>query len=333
MVICYYFYCVSIAIVSGIFVPLTSDLLLRPELMERSDIYFGASSLPSTMLHRSTLQLLRFHFSLFLLPVFLFALSQLPAFNWREALLIFFILHFLVYPASNGYNSYMDRDESPIGGLQRPLQPTRQLFFVTVIMDVIAVALSFLLTPIFAVGISLYILASRAYSYRGIRLKQYPIIGFLTVFTFQGAWTFYFVYNALHPAHTLQVPWLLCLIASLLIGALYPLTQIYQHEEDRKDGVTTISYLVGKRGTFLLSMGQFLIANACFYVWFKKQQTMNAFYLYLLMLLPVVLFFLYWMRRVWQNSEAADFTNSLRMNLLSTICTTAYFITLIIQNH
>ena len=76
------------------------------------------------MLQKSTIQLLRFPFSFFLLPVYLFALSQVPSPHWGHALLIFFILHLLVYPASNGYNSYMDRDESSIGGIKQPLQPT-----------------------------------------------------------------------------------------------------------------------------------------------------------------------------------------------------------------
>ena len=94
------------------------------------------------MIKRSTIQLLRFHFSFFLMPVYWFALTQLVNINWANAALIFFILHVLVYPSSNGYNSYMDRDTSPIGGLENPLQPTKHLFFVTVAMDVTAVALS-----------------------------------------------------------------------------------------------------------------------------------------------------------------------------------------------
>ena len=94
------------------------------------------------MLHRSTIQLLRFHFSLFLLPVYLFALSQLDKIDRVDAVIVFFILHVLVYPSSNGYNSYMDRDETPIGGLSKPLRPTKQLFYVSIIMDIIAVGFS-----------------------------------------------------------------------------------------------------------------------------------------------------------------------------------------------
>ena len=124
-------------------------------------------------MQKSTTQLLRFHFSFFLLPVYLFALSRVVYVNWWHALLIFIILHGLVYPASNGYNSYMDRDETSIGGIEKPLTPTLELYIVTLLMDAAAVALSFIISPWFAMGILLYILASRAYSYRGIRLKKF----------------------------------------------------------------------------------------------------------------------------------------------------------------
>lgn len=285
------------------------------------------------MLQKSTIQLLRFHFSFFLLPVYLFALSELEKIDWTNALFVFVILHLLVYPSSNGYNSYMDKDEAPIGGLKKPLQPTKELFYTTVLMDVIAIVLSASISSVFALCILLYILASRAYSYRRIRLKKYPVAGFLTVFLFQGALIFFASYHSVHPGRTLNVPLLPCFISSLLIGALYPLTQIYQHEEDKKDGVLSISGLLGKRGTFIFSMLLFLSATFFLYLRFHQQDELNHFYWYLLIMLPVVLFFLFWMMKVWRNGEAADFRNSLFMNVLSTICTTAFFLTLILTKH
>ena len=282
---------------------------------------------------RSTIQLLRFHFSFFLLPVYLFALSQLPQINWTNAILVFIVLHLLVYPSSNGYNSYMDRDETPIGGLSAPLQPTIQLFYTSVVMDVIAVLLSLFISPYFTLGILLYIIASRAYSYRRIRLKKYPLIGFLTVFLFQGAVIFFISYHAIDPLQNLAVPLLPCVISSCLIGALYPLTQIYQHDEDKKDGVITISYLVGKKGTFILSMLFFLAATFLLYLRFQQLDQLNYLLLFLLIMFPVVLFFLYWMMQVWHNTSEANFKNSLLMNVLSTVCTAAFFITIFILNH
>jgi 1,4-dihydroxy-2-naphthoate polyprenyltransferase len=284
------------------------------------------------VLRRSTIQLLRFHFSLFLLPVYLFAISQLPQVDRLRAALIFFILHLLVYPASNGYNSYMDHDETPIGGLRNPLQPTRQLFWVTVAMDVLALTLAIIfVSASFALGVLAYIAASRAYSWRGIRLKRYPFTGFATVFLFQGAWVYWFVTAGAGAGGA--SPWVPAAAASCLIGALYPLTQVYQHEADRADGVTTISYKLGKRGSFLFSMTLFLAAAALLFVHFAQAGRLNHFYRFLVITVPVVLFFLYWMLKVWRNAAAADFHHSLRMNLVATGCTTLYFLTLIYWNH
>ena len=285
------------------------------------------------MLHRSTIQLLRFHFSLFLLPVYLFALSQVNAIDTRDALVAFVVLHFLVYPSSNGYNSYMDRDETPIGGLAKPLQPTTQLFWVTVLMDTIAVVVASFISSVFCVGILFYILASRAYSYRKIRLKKYPVIGFLTVFIFQGAAIFFIVYHVCSIDKTINVPLLPCLISSLLIGALYPLTQIYQHEDDKRDGVITISYLLGKRGSFVFSGLLFISATALLFIYFSRQNKLTSFYLFLMITAPVVLFFCYWMITVWRNESAANFKNSLLMNIIATICTAIYFTTLILLKY
>jgi 1,4-dihydroxy-2-naphthoate octaprenyltransferase len=224
----------------------------------------------------------------------------------------------------------MDRDTSPIGGLKNPLQPTRQLYRITIIMDVIAVLSGLLISIYFSVGILLYILASRAYSSRQIRLKRYPVLGFLTVFIFQGALVFYITYIGTNPSTGLYAPILPCIISSCLIAALYPLTQIYQHKEDKEDGVTTISYLVGKRGTFILSMFLFLGATILMYLHFTQRNEMNIWFRYLLIMLPVVLFFLTWMRKVWISEQEANFKNSLRMNVIATFCTSIFFVTIIL---
>ncbi len=285
------------------------------------------------MLQRSTLQLLRFHFSLFLLPVFLFALSQLEDVNWLNVFIVFFILHILVYPASNGYNSYMDKDDTAIGGLQHPMQPSIQLLHATIILDVLAVLLSLLISVPFMLGILVYIMASKAYSYRGIRLKQYPVIGFFTVFIFQGALIFFITYHGCHPQLSLEVPLIPLFISSSLIGSLYPLTQIYQHDADKKDEVKTLSILLGKRGTFFFSMFLFLCAIIGLYILFYKEQNLNFFVLYLFCNTLVVSFFFYWMHKVWRDENNANFKNSLWMNIIATVCATLFFILLIIFKH
>ena len=282
------------------------------------------------MLQRSTIQLLRLHFSFFLMPVYLFAISQIQKPNWVRAMLIFFILHFLVYPSSNGYNSYMDKDLDSIGGLKHPMQPTRQLFVVSIIMDAIAFLLSFAISAFFALGILLYILASRAYSYRGIRLKRYPFIGYLTVCVFQGAVTFWLVYHGSHPLKTLLVPVTGMLASSLLIGGFYPLTQVYQHEADGKDGVTTISSFLGYKGTFKFTGLIYFSAFIVLAYHFISSLEAKQFLVLQIFMLPVFVYFFIWAAQVWKKTAAADFRNTMRMNILASCCTNAGFLTLII---
>ncbi len=278
----------------------------------------------------STLQLLRFHFSFFLMPVYFFALSQINKINWLNAALVFFILHLLVYPASNGYNSYMDRDTSPIGGLKNPLQPTKQLFVVTVCMDIIAVLVSFFISWVFSIGVLLYILASRAYSYRKIRLKKYPIIGYLTVVIFQGAVTFFLVYHGADSNHTTNVPVIAVVASGLLIGGFYPLTQIYQHDEDLKDGVQTISYKLGYAGTFIFTGIIYVLAFCALGLQFFLNLEGTRFFILQTFMLPVLVYFFIWFRKVLKNKKEANFKNTMQMNLLASVCTNLGFITILI---
>lgn len=264
------------------------------------------------------------------MPVYWFALSQVPVINWRNSILIFIILHLLVYPASNGYNSYMDRDTTPVGALKNPMQPTRLLFYTTIFMDALALLLSFMISLLFATGILFYILASRAYSYRKIRLKKYPVTGYLTVVIFQGAVTFFLVYYGSSGNPGLQIPVLPMIASSLLIGGFYPLTQIYQHQEDYEDGVITISYLLGYRGTFIFTGIIYAFAFLSLGWYFYLGSAFFKFIILQVFMLPVIVYFFTWFAKVAKNDIEANFKNTMRMNVLASVCTNLGFITLLI---
>ena len=244
--------------------------------------------------------------------------------------MIFVILHLLVYPASNGYNSYMDKDTSPVGGLRHPLQPTRQLYLVTVCMDIFAVLISLFITWLFAAGIFMYIVASRSYSYRKIRLKKFPVTGYLTVIIFQGAVTFFLVYHGADSNHTTHVPVISIVASTLLIGGFYPLTQIYQHEEDIKDGVRTISYKLGYSGTFIFAGIVYVLAFCMLGLQFFLNLEWTRFIVLQIFMAPVAVYFFIWFRKVLKNKKEANFKNTMRMNLLASVCTNLGFITLLI---
>ncbi len=284
----------------------------------------------SLLLLSSTIQLLRIPFSFFLMPVFWFALSFAQQISIPNAVLIFFILHVLLYPSSNGYNSYMDRDESSIGGLKNPMQPTRQLFVVTIILDAVAIVLAVFISWWFVTGVVFYVTCSRLYSYRGIRIKKYAIPGYLTVILNQGALIFLMVWQGVQPEQVEPLPWIGVVAAAFLIGGFYPITQVYQHEADAKDNVKTISMLLGKKGTFLFCGLMYLVAFGFLYVHFSQQHQLQSFMLMNIFFIPVVYYFLQWMLQVWKQPAAATFNKTMRMNWLASTCTSLAFITIII---
>jgi 1,4-dihydroxy-2-naphthoate octaprenyltransferase len=278
------------------------------------------------MIRRSTIQLLRFHFSFFLMPVYWFALSLVLNPDAKRAFLIFIILHILIYPSSNGFNSYMDRDEGSIGGLKSPLPPTRQLLYTSLVMDILALILGLFISLYFTLAAALYILASRAYSARSIRLKKYPLLGYATVIICQGALVFFMVYHGSHPMLSLQVPTLGMISASLLIGGFYPLTQIYQHEADAKDGVKTISAMLGIRGTFKFCSIIYGIAFVILAYFFLISLEEKEFLILSTCMLPVLVYFTGWALQVWRNPSLADFRNTMRMNIVASSFTSIGFI-------
>ena len=282
------------------------------------------------MIYASTIQLLRIHFSLFLLPVYLFAIGEVPDPNISDSVIIFLILHLLVYPSSNGYNSYMDRDEDSVGGILRPMKPTKQLYHASLVMDGLAILAAFTISLAFAACLLAYILASRAYSYRGIRLKKYPVTGYLTVIFFQGAMVFFMTYHGSSQSKTFNVPALAMLASSLLIGGFYPLTQIYQHQADLKDGVRTISYKLGYRGTFIFTAIIYVCAMTVLAQYFYLVNEQKKLFILATCMLPVLVYFFSWAAKVWKDVRKADFLNTMRMNLIASVCTNLAFFTLLI---
>jgi hypothetical protein len=150
---------------------------------------------------KSVLLHLRIPFSFFLMPVFCFALSQSPHPDVWLTIGVFLILHLFLYPASNAYNSFYDKDEGSIGGLEHPPPVSKNLLYAAWTFDVAALLLGALIGWSFVLALLTYGMVSKAYSYDKIRLKKYPVLSWLVVGLFQGAFTYLMVFQAIN-----QVP-------------------------------------------------------------------------------------------------------------------------------
>ncbi len=289
----------------------------------------------TTWFDKSTVKHLRFPFSFYLMPVFLFTLSQARDIHWNTTIIGFLIMHLLIFPSSNGYNSYQDRDETSIGGLKHPPKVTKNLFYATLSFDIIGLICGLFISVYFSLFVLVFVLMSRAYSFRKIRLKKYAIIGFLTVFVFQGGFVFLIASSAITPFSfdtffTLNN--IICMsIASFFLGSAFPLTQIYQHEADKKDGVISISFKLGYNGTFIFSAILFSMATILLTYYFELKGQQIALFLFLILMLPVVFRLTVWFHKVRQNTNNANFENTMSMNMITSTCMNLYFSLLILN--
>ncbi|QKG55645.1 UbiA family prenyltransferase [Hymenobacter sp. BRD128] len=284
--------------------------------------------------YRRAFALLRLPFSLFLMPVFWFGLSALQApFSWGRAAAVFAILHLLVYPASNGYNSYYDRDEGSIGGLKAPPPVTPELLHLVWLFETLALVASLLLSWPFAAMVTVYILISRAYSYEGIRLKKYPLLSTVVVVIFQGAFTFLMaqVGAGASPAQLFEPTNLqLALVSTLFLCGSYPLTQIYQHQEDARRGDRTLSLRLGIRGTFVFAAAGLLAGALLMALTYWQRGEVRSLGVFLVATGPVVALFSRWAWLAWHDPTLANFEWTMRMNKVSSVCLSAAFITVLL---
>ena len=275
---------------------------------------------------KSTLLHLRIPFSIFLAPVFFFALSQVPSADPLEAILLFVALHVFLYPASNGYNSFYDRDEGAIGGLASPPKIEPDLLIWAWVFDAIAVGLSFRWgwgAVLFTIGFGV---ASKLYSHPRTRWKASPALSFFVVTVMQGAGVFLFVTKSLEPSAPWSRLWQGALLSTLFLAAGYPITQIYQHDEDGKRGDLTLSRLLGIRGTFLFSGLLFLIFNVLFFAFEKPESRIPTLMVMQLAFLPATLSFTRWAFRAWQDTRHVTHRQTMRMNVLFTLGSIAFFV-------
>jgi 4-hydroxybenzoate polyprenyltransferase len=283
--------------------------------------------------YRDALTLMRIPFSVYLMPVFWFALSALQQVTIGRAIVVFMILHLLVYPASNGYNSYYDRDEGSIGGLKHPPKVNRELMYLVLAFDVLAVLLSIFLSPFFAVLVALYLLISKAYSYEGIRLKKYPIISTIVVTFFQGAFTFAMVQVGvgLKLQEVLQFPnFGFAIVSTLFLCGSYPLTQIYQHHEDSQRGDITISLLLGITGTYIFAAISLLLGTGVLlWLYYTADQFQNII-IFLIATAPILYYFTNWAIGATRNNTLVNYDNTMHMNKISSVCISIAFITMLV---
>ena len=241
---------------------------------------------------------------------------------------MFTVWHLFVYPASNAYNSYFDKDKGSIGGLKHPPKVSVFLYYTSLVLEFTVILLSSIIGLNLVLAVFFYGLISKAYSHPVIRLKKYPFLSWFIVTVFQG----YFVFVAntwIWSEEVLITEWRIQLPAvasSLFLMSNYPLTQIYQHQEDKLRGDNTISITLGIIGTFRFSALFFLLGTLVLWYFFISIDKPVMGLLFQIATFPVVVYFLRWFSSVKRNLELADFHHTMTMIKLSSLCLSIFFL-------
>jgi len=210
---------------------------------------------------------LRLHYQLaFLSPLFIWGFTLGGARLTPRALIAFLAFHVCLYGGITAYNSYYDRDEGPVGGLRVPPRVTGALLPFSLAVQALGLVLAFDVGAAFVAVYVLVMLLSVLYSHPRFRLKARPVGALVVVALGQGSVGFLAGWLAGdEPPHALLAaePLLGLGVATLSTVGLYPLTQLYQLEEDAARGDKTFAVAFGADASFRFAFVCTLLAAGC----------------------------------------------------------------------
>jgi 1,4-dihydroxy-2-naphthoate octaprenyltransferase len=209
---------------------------------------------------------LRLAFQLTLAPLFLWG-ALLSGGVWSAATTAAFVaLHLFLYPAATAFNSAYDRDCGPVAGMERPPAVPAGLSRFALALAAGGALVAAWAGPVFLVAYAAIAGWTWAYSHPRVRWKAHPWKSAAAIALGQGALGFLagWVATARHgwEPEALVVG---ATGAALTALGLYPVTQVFQLEEDRQRGDRTLPVTLGlaralRLGALCLALGGVLTA-------------------------------------------------------------------------
>lgn len=160
-------------------------------------------------------------------------------------------------------NSAYDRDVGDIGYLDAPPPPPAHLALWGFSLMLAGQAVALLLPRGFAIAYAICFALSLLYSVPPARLKAVAGADWVINMAGFGSLTPYAGWTLSQVPLTAAAAWAIGGFAPLF-ASLYPLTQLYQLQEDRARGDRTLALMLGARGSLVVSVGAAVIAFACF---------------------------------------------------------------------
>ncbi|HEX7506815.1 MAG TPA: UbiA family prenyltransferase [Polyangia bacterium] len=211
---------------------------------------------------------LRLHYQLVLLsPLFIWGFLLGGKIFSIRAGLGFLAFHVFLYGGITAYNSYYDRDEGPVGGLRFPPPVSEALLAFSLAVQAAGLGLALFVGVEFTVLYLIVMVLSVAYSNPRWRWKARPVLSLFVVAFGQGAIGFMGGWLC---GSSPPIPWLGSpsamlgtAVATLITVGFFPLTQIYQTEEDSARGDRTFAVAFGANRSFGFAVACVALAGVC----------------------------------------------------------------------
>lgn len=183
----------------------------------------------------------------------------------------FVALHVLLFGGSTVYNSFWDKDEGPIGGLVRPPETAAWFLPASLVIQFLGLEALIFVSSWAAAAAVVGMVCSWFYSSPRFRWKGRPLLSLLAIGVGTGLVPVVVGYGAASGLAPTPLVFAAALGATLLLLSAYPLSQVYQVEEDSRRGDRTFAATFGPRGVrvafwAMYPLGFLLLAGASWYV-------------------------------------------------------------------
>ena len=192
---------------------------------------------------------LRLHYQFFILSGgYLLSALFVEQVQWSQFWVQFLNVHVLLFGGATAYNSWWDKDEGPIGGLKSPPKMQRWMWSVSMGMQYVGLIWAISLSWNFGVIYALSMLFFWLYSTPLARWKGKPLLSLIAIGVSTGTNSFLLGFLAAGGYPITFFEDTIAVGVALILLSLYPVSQVFQTEEDASRGDQTFAVIFGLRG-------------------------------------------------------------------------------------
>ncbi|MDR9365087.1 MAG: UbiA family prenyltransferase [Balneolaceae bacterium] len=196
----------------------------------------------------------------------------------------FLNVHVLLYGGATAFNSFWDKDEGPIGGLKHPPKMTPWMHKVSLLLMLAgwiwAITVSWAYFTVYGISLILFWLYSTPHA----RWKGEPILSLIAIGISTGLNSVFLGFWAAGGAFSTSILFS-GIGASLILLSLYPVSQIYQADEDSKRGDVTFFVKFGLSGVQRFFLAAYVIGLVLMCIGFFRIYSTPAIVLFIVGLL------------------------------------------------